>query len=150
MRLYHPKTLQILASRPDIPLRYSTSVWSEIFKWKSSNKSHPKVFIYNDTDVGVYLRYCYDLATNKGAKLDKTKILKLNQLINDGFNNYSLSDLHRMTIQYFDKDYLFSDAVSLYLKGINIFPDIFGVSWKKYCPIISHKEIVRVVNKHLK
>lgn len=52
--------------------------------------------------------------------------------------------------KFFDDSYLFSDACSLYFKGINIFPDIFGDQWRKYVPVENYKEILRQINKHNK
>lgn len=145
MRLYHPRTLQIFASRKDIPKRYSCSAWSEIFKWKASGKSHPKMFIDDDYDLGAYLHFAYDWAVFKGCKLDFGKIKKLDIDMQIGFNHYVDYNFDK----YFDDNYLFSDACSLYFKGINIFPDIFGDEWRKYVPVESHKEIKRQVDEYL-
>jgi hypothetical protein len=153
MRLYHPRTLEIFASRPDIPKRYSCSAWSEIFKWKAGGKSHPKMFLLRDFKLGVYMRFVYDRATKKGCALDKSKLEKLGKTVLLGFNGgcyYITNDKKRyMFLTYcdFDNNYLFSDACSLYYKGINIFPDIFGDQWRKYVPVESHKEIIRQCEK---
>jgi len=148
MRQYHPKTLEILSSHTDMPKRFSCSAWSEVFKWKASGKSHPKCFIKYDFDLGVYLRIVYDLAISKGCNLDKGKIKSLSIKVQDGFNDGNDYD-KEVLLKLFDDNYLFSDAVSLYFKGINIFPDIFGDKWRKYVPVESHKEIARQVNKTL-
>jgi len=147
MRLYHPRTLQILSERKDIPKRYSCSVWSEIFKWKASGQVHPKCFINNDFHLGVYLKIVYELATAKDCNLDKSKIKSLSEKVQDGFNNGVGFD-RTILSDYFDSNYLFSDACSLYFKGINIFKDIFGDDWRKYVPVESYKEILRQINKH--
>lgn len=148
MRIYHPKTLQILASRKDIPKRYSCSVWSECFKWKASGKPHPKQFIDDDEALGSYLALVFKLATLKGCDLDDNKIRKLGSSVLCGWNAdfaYGREEYWR----YFDDNYLFSDACSLYFKGINIFEDLFPESPAKYIPVISHKEIIRQCNKTL-
>jgi hypothetical protein len=145
MRLYHPTTLKILSERADIPKRYSCSVWSEIFKWKASGKPHPKCFIEDDYNLGCYIRLVYNLAIKKGCKLDINKIKKLSYKINRGFSQTMYEIYYQ---EYFDDNYLFSDACSLYFKGINIFPDIFGDEWRKYIPVESYKEILRQINKH--
>lgn len=49
----------------------------------------------------------------------------------------------------FDENYLFSDCMSLYLKGLNIFKYIYGDDWRRIVPIESLKEIQRVINKTL-
>lgn len=156
MRQYHPITLRILSERRDIPKRYSCSVWSEVFKWKASCKSHPKCFINDDYDLGVYLKIVYELATAKGCNLDKSKLKSLSRDVQSGFNTgpYSgISDhilINRIfSTDYFDSNYLFSDACSLYYKGINIFKDIFGDEWRKYVPVESLKEIKRQVDNTL-
>ena len=97
------------------------------------------------------------LARNAGCRPDETKVDFLNGAIQAGYHDYMNSEqahnfLHldtELVFEHsaFDDDYLFSDAVSLYLKGVNIFPKIFGDKWEKYCPIISLNEIKRVVTK---
>jgi hypothetical protein len=150
MRQYHPTTLRILSERRDIPKRFSCSVWSEVFKWKASGQKHPKCIIDNNYALGLYLRLVYKLATNKQCSLDRDKIKFLSQETQDGFNTITSADaLKNILSEYFDSNYLFSDACSLYFKGINIFPDIFGDEWRKYCPVISLKEIKRQVDKTL-
>lgn len=149
MRQYHPITLEILSKRKDIPKRFSCSVWSEVFKWKASGQSHPKCFINDDFHLGVYLKIVYELATSKGCNLDNSKIESLSSKVQDGFNNGVGFD-RTILSKYFNDNYLFSDACSLYFKGINIFPDIFGDDWRKYVPVESLKEIKRQVDKTLK
>jgi hypothetical protein len=163
MRLYHPKTLEIFSQRQDIPKRYITSVWSEIFKWKASKKEHPKMFIDNDYDLGSYMAIIRYYGYQRGCKLDTKKVERISDDVEGGFSQYShihcslprdkKRDLEEVTFgieqKYFDDNYLFSDACSLYYKGINIFPNLFGDEWRKYCPVISHKEIKRQVNKTL-
>lgn len=206
MRLYHPKTLKIFAYRNDIPKRYSTSCWSEIFKWKASKQDHPKMFIYNDYYLGGYLRVVFEYAKIKKCNFAefnrcKEKVSKLGEDILNGFllqktkstnifgtkstnifgydpfaigidsiviseqsslNNIPYADCNNFQYliscikrggnlkifeNFFNDDYLLSDACSLYYKGINIFPDIYGDQWRKYIPVENHKEILRQVLK---
>ena len=142
MRLLHPRTLEIAAERDDIPKTVISHVWAEIYKWHASGQKHPKVFITDIYDIGCYMRHVYKCGIKKRCNLDKNKIKNLGDRASRGFTNKS-----KFYEVYFDDNYLFSDATSLYLKGINIFPDIFGDQWKKYAPIISLKEIQRVVGK---
>jgi hypothetical protein len=144
MRLLHPRTLEILASHPEFPKTHIAHCWSEIFKCKGSGKSHPKMFLYDDLILGAYLRFVYDNGIKAGCNLDITKVKSLGRLVERGFtsDNYSFDG-------FFDSNYLFSDACSLYYKGINIFPDIFGDEWRKYVPVESLTEIKRQVDKTL-
>lgn len=149
MRLYHPQTLQIFANREDISKRFSCSVWSEVFKWKASKQKHPKMFIdFSDKVLGCYMGMVYDLAIKKGCNLDKEKIKNLGKEFCDGWDLYFKFG-NTIYEQLFDSDYLFSDACSLYFKGVNIFPDIYGNKWRRYVPVESLEEILRQVKKTL-
>lgn len=148
MRLYHPKTLRILAQRKDISKRFSVTAWSEIFKWVASGKPHPKMFIDNLYDLGAYLRLVYNLAQAKDCNLDITKIKSLGSEIEDGFNE-TVYPFWEVEKHYFDNNYFFSDLCSLYYKGVNLFPDAFKKNWRKYVPVESHKEIHRQITKTL-
>lgn len=147
MRLLHPTTLAIASRRDDIPKTVISHAWSEVFKMYGSGQSHPKMFLDSDYDYGLYLRLVYRFGIAKGCNLDIDKVAKLPQGVNDGFN--SMDSRAFMFLDNFtnDTNYLFSDACSLYYKGINIFPDIFGGEWRKYVPVESHKEILRQVTK---
>lgn len=166
MRLLHPRTIKILASHPEFPKTHLAHCWSECFKYLASGQKHPKMFIDNDIDFGMYLGYLYYEAgtfgwkSSAGCKLDGEKIKKLRKPIIDAFDkmfDYLISyrdtgesnHLDGFLNKYFDDNYLFSDACSLYFKGINIFPDIFGDQWRKYVPVESLKEIKRQVDKTL-
>lgn len=112
------------------------------------------MFIDDDWDLGAYLHYVYDKAVFKGCKLNIKNLEKLDTIslamglyMRIGFNDWN-NPAYRFD-KYFDDNYLFSDACSLYFKGINIFPDIFGDEWRKYVPVESHKEIKRQVDKYL-
>lgn len=144
MRILHPTTLKIIASRKDISKAHISHVWSEIFKWKASGKSHPKMFIDNDYDLGCYMAIVSVNGWFKKCNLDASKIKKLNSTIQAGWYEMWCAD---RIAKYFDDNYLFSDACSLYYKGINIFPDIFGDDWRKYVPVESLKEIIRQCDK---
>lgn len=154
MRLLHPRTLEIAANRYDIPKTVISHVWSEIFKWKANGKPHPKMFIESDFDLGVYMFWVYSCSITKNCNLDSSKIKKLSAAIQSGWEASRLCKfvyITRNANEFINlkknKDYLFSDACSLYYKGINIFPDIFGDEWRKYVPVESHKEILRQVTK---
>jgi hypothetical protein len=144
MRLLHPRTLEIIVSRDDIPKAHISRVWSELFKWLASGQSHPKMFIDDRVHLGGYMRYVYDCGCAKGCNLDNLKMHKFGKKAVDAFM-LSISAFNK----YFDDNYLFSDAVSLYFKGVNIFPDIFGDEWRRYVPIQNLKEILRVVQNTL-
>ena len=151
MRILHPKTIRIIANE-DIDFTKSTSSrklvlshsWSEMIKFKSQDKPHPKVFITDDFDLGCYMAYIYQENEKVGCKLDSSKLEKFEELF-VGFTSCAISRINK----YFDDNYLFSDCVSLYFKGVNIFPFVFGDDWRKYVPVESLKEIQRQVNKTL-
>lgn len=145
MRLLHPTTLAIASRREDIPKTVISHAWSEVFKMYGSGQKHPKMFLGSDYLYGVYLRVVYEKGINSGCNLDVNKVAKLPDSVINGFEAISMGEL----LQFFNNDYLFSDACSLYFKGINIFPDIFGDDWRKYVPVESHKEIHRQVTKTL-
>jgi hypothetical protein len=151
MRLLHPKTLAILASHPEFPKTHIAHCWSEIFKFKGSGKPHPKMFIDDDYVLGAYLGDVYIFGTSIGCNLDRFKVNSLPQRMSDGFYDiaYGMKECLPIIEDYFDDNYLFSDACSLYYKGINIFPDIFGDEWRKYVPVESLKEVKRQVDKTL-
>lgn len=148
MRLLHPRTIEILASHPEFPRTHLSHCWSEIFKWKASGQKHPKCFIDDDRFLGKYLKFLYEQATAAGCNLDAQKIKSLSPTIVNNFTSRG-NLINVVTCIYFDSDYLFSDATSLYFKGINIFPDIFGDEWRKLVPVESLKEIKRQVDKTL-
>jgi len=149
MRLLHPRTIEILASHPEFPKTNLAHAWSEVFKYLASGHKHPKMFIKDEYSLGIYLSKVYHFGMKSGCKFDSNLVLKHKKL-NDGFNALSFKDIKIIKmVSLFDDNYLFSDACYLYYKGINIFPDIFGDEWEKYCPVISLKEIKRQVDKTL-
>lgn len=148
MRLIHPRTLKILASHKEFPKTHLAHAWSEVFKFVASCKSHPKMFINDEYYLGLYLKVIFITAKDI-CNLNDSLVNKLPIKIKNGFKqSYSAKNLTKLS-KYFNDNYLFSDAVSLYFKGINIFPDIFGDEWRKYVPVESHKEIARQINKTL-
>ena len=154
MRLLHPKTLEIISKRDDISKAHIARVWSEIFKWKASGQKHPKMFINNDYDLGMYMSLVYKAGVSRGCLLDPYKVLKGKTSVRDGLclniqKGFCAGVSFFARAKYFNDNHLFSDACSLYYKGINIFPDIFGDEWRKYVPVESHKEILRQVTKTL-
>jgi hypothetical protein len=147
MRLLHPTTIQIVSRRKDIPKTVISHCWSEIFKFISSKQTHPKVFFTDMHELGDYARFVYEKGILKGCNLDPCKVYNRKSIL---FNFYrGFMDEKQEFHKHFDSDYLFSDACSLYFKGINIFPDIFGDKWRKYVPVESLKEIYRQVIKTL-
>jgi len=155
MRLLHPRTIEIIVKRDDISKVHISRGWSEIFKWKASGQNHPKQFINDDEHLGIYLAMVYDLAQAKGCNLDERK-LDSSMFISiatlktfKGARCFIWRHYQAILAYYFDDNYLFSDACSLYYKGVNIFPDIFGDEWRKYVPVESNKEILRQVTKTL-
>lgn len=149
MRLLHPTTIKILANHPEFPKTHLAHAWSEVFKFLAQSKSHPKMFITNKKHLGQYLVYLYNHATKAGCKLDKNKVFNLGENVVNGFMDYYVDDTTDYFMNEFDDNYLFSDACSLYFKGTNIFPDIFGDQWRKYVPVESLTEINRQINKTL-
>lgn len=126
------------------------------------------MFIDLPFDLGLYLGHLYYYAKSAGCKLNIKSVDKIKPRwargIREGMSNiikflnnfpdialrfFTLQDKFTNIKPLFDSNYLFSDAVSLYFKGINIFPDIFGDEWHKYVPVESLKEIQRQVTKTL-
>lgn len=154
MRLLHPRTIEILASHPEFPKNHLSHAWSEVFKYLASGQKHPKMFIQNKYHLGSYLKFIYAKGIEAGCSLDYSKIDKLDREVVSGFYSPTTEFCGKRTEEfesgkYFDSNYLFSDACSLYFKGTNIFPDIFGDEWRKYVPVESLKEIKRQVDKTL-
>jgi len=166
MRLLHPETIRVVGDAGDSVFENATvskkqiisHAWSEVFKYLGSGKSHPKMFISNKTHIGYYLYGLFAIGTKFGCRLDKEKIRKLDGEIERAFFNkydYYLNVLKghgefdfRLD-DYFDRVYLFSDLISLYYKGVNLLPKVYGDNWRKYIPVESHKEIIRQCNKTL-
>lgn len=147
MRLLHPKTIKICAK-----IGYKTVIahaWAEVFKYLASKQTHPKMFIKSEYYLGLYLQIVYRSGISIGCKFDNKNVNKLDQKIRNGFNApYTARNLINLA-DYFDDNYLFSDACSLYFKGINIFRYLFD-DWRKYVPVESRKEIIRQCEKTLK
>lgn len=143
MRQLHPTTINIATSNK-YPKTILSHAWAEVFKYLASKQNHPKVFIKNPVHLGRYLRIVYNASIIRGCNFDVTKINKLSGEVQQGFNDSTVKIDH-----YFDDNYLFSDACSLYFKGVNIFPEIFSDQWRKYVPVESLEEIQRQVNKTL-
>lgn len=152
MRLLHPRTIEILASHPEFPKTHLSHAWSEVFKYLASGQKHPKMFLKYKDELGYYLAHIY-LNSNFGSlvKLDRKKVDNIGGQLVQGWDIYFGNPENALYClnYYFDENYLFSDACSLYFKGINIFPDIFSDQWRKYVPVESLKEIKRQVDKTL-
>lgn len=153
MRLLNPETLRIVATVCKDSDFENTTVsrksiiahcWSEQLKFLASGKSHPKCFIVYQQDLGRYLRIVKHYGDIAGCNLNVENLIKYDRVY-IGFCDDNENDI----ADYFDRDYLFSDCVSLYLKGVNIFPYVFGEDANKYIPIINLKEVHRIVTKTL-
>lgn len=166
MRLLHPETIRIIATE-DIDFSGATvsrrqvlsHAWSEVLKYMATKQEHPKMFIKDEFDLGVYLKYVYIYATRVGCKF-KPEVVDKYPTLKEGFCDTETSDLeldscieyledHYICKGRFDDNYLFSDCISLYLKGVNIMPFTYGDDWRRLVPIESLKEIYRVVGKTL-
>lgn len=157
MRLLSPETLRIVAtqcSNEDFDnatvsrKQIISHAFVEVLKFKASGKSHPKMWIYDDEILGIYLRLVYDYGCSIGCNFNVENLIKYDEL----YIGFSYSYIHEGFYPldaHFDKDYLFSDCVSLYLKGVNIFKYVFGDDWRKYVPIENLKEIKRIIDKTL-
>lgn len=155
MRLLSPETLKIITTVcKDSDFQNATvsrkqvlsHAYVEVLKFKATNLKHPKMWIKDDRDLGVYLRLVYDYGCSIGCNFNVENLIKYDELY-IGFS-YGQDCLDKL-VGHFDRDYLFSDAMSLYLKGVNIFPYIFGEDANKYIPIINLKEVKRIVDKTL-
>ena len=153
MRLLHQTTIEIVANQcKDEDFTKATvsrkqvisHCWCEILKFKATNQPHPKMFIDDDEILGNYLSYVKHQADKIGCNLNVENLMKYD-LLYIGFCN----GFHPIVNDYFGREYLFSDAVSLYLKGLNIFPYVYGEEWRKYVPIENLKEVKRIVDKTL-
>jgi hypothetical protein len=150
MRLLHPKTIQYIIKADDSVFENATvsrkqvlsHVWSECFKYLASKKSHPKMFLGDEYDLYYYMRYVYNNIKDivNISKKSKDKVDKALENVFGGDEEFK---------EFFDEYYLFSDLVSLYFKGINLFPMKFPYTWRRYVPVESLKEIKRQVDKTL-
>ena len=151
MRLLHPSTIKYVIEADESVFKNATSsrkqilshVWSEVFKYFGSEKQHPKVSFLKAEYLLAYLDDLY-LKINGLVRCDEKKLENLK-------NKYRKIN-KCMDFRYhleFDDNYLFSDLVSLYFKGVNLFPQRFGDDWRKYVPVESLKEIKKQVDKTL-
>lgn len=155
MRLLHPVTIRTIAHMDASEFKNATvsqrqilsHAWSEVFKFIGQDKPHPKVFISDQTTLGTYLRRVYDYGLIVGCKMNKDLLNKDIEMHN-GFYNQCWQYTDQL-MSNFDDNYLFSDAVSLYFKGVNIFPSLYGDKWRKLVPVESLQEIQRQITKTL-
>lgn len=159
MRLIHPQILEIVATQcTDEDFKTSTSsrrqiishASSEVSKYLATRTPHPKMFLPSDRMYGFYLALVKHYADMVGNTLEIVNFIQYDDFyigFVDGSNDLEWTE--DKLVQWFDGAYMFSDAVSLYYKGLNVFPYIYGEEWQKYCPVISLKEIQRQVNKTL-
>ncbi len=149
MRLLHPKTLTIIAQADDSLFKNATvskkqiisHAWSEVLKYLAQDKKHPKMFLKSEAPYYKYLHLILSINKkyNIGCNLDNSKI---------NYQHIGIWDDHIISDR-FDDTYLFSDAISLYFKGVNILPKIYGDNWRKYVPIENLEEVFRIVGKTL-
>jgi len=160
MRLLDPRTIRVV-SREMKDEDFDTSTvsrkqvvshaWSEIMKYLATKQTHPKMFL-GDVELGVYARVVYTYGISIGCNLNETLLIKYDDV---WFGYVMFSDLpscEKFLALHFEEyeggaDYLISDIVSLYLKGLNLYPYVYKENWRKYVPIESLKEIQRVVTK---
>lgn len=156
MRLLHPITLSIVATNPNIDFTNSQNsrkqtlshAWSEVHKFLATNQQHPKMFISDNATLGAYMRYIYELATLVGCNFNPDLLKKYPDVWQGYQQDNPLAKLS--TVNEFDELYLMSDCQSLYLKGLNIMPFIYGGDWRRIVPIENLSEIRRIVNKEVK
>ena len=157
MRLLHPNTLFTVAkemkdeefNKATVSRKQVVShAWSEVLKYLATRQTHPKMFL-DDTTLGIYMRLVHHYGTSIGCNLNESHLTKYDEVW-ISYLEYDDVDLAYDDLMFeFDNDYAFSDAASLYLKGLNIFPYMYYGEWRKYVPIESLKEIHRVVTKTL-
>jgi hypothetical protein len=153
MRLLHPRTIDTIANKmTSVEFLKATSsgkqvishAWSECLKYLATRQEHPKMFL-DDEMLGCYMNYIYTMNESVGCNLNSDLIDDRYPIVKLGFDDPIYSDLD----MFFDDTYLFSDAISLYFKGVNMMPHIYGDQWRKYIPIENLKEVYRVVGKTL-
>jgi hypothetical protein len=161
MRLLHPETIRIVATVCKDEDFSSATVsrksviahaWSETLKYLATKQQHPKMWL-TDSQLGAYLRVVKTYGDMVGCKLNQ-ELLPKYEYVSYGYYNYApklkdASDIINANAKSFkfDSTYLFSDCVSLYFKGLNIFPYIYGDDWRRVVPVESLKEIHRQVSK---
>lgn len=158
MRLLHPETLRIVSlvcidedfdkatvSRKTV----ISNSWTETLKFLRTRQKHPKMFLGTDFNYGVYLRISKTYGNIVGCDLKEIHLEKYSNVLNgyNTHNNLKKACEYFSLDTYFDNNYLFSDCVSLYLKGLNIFPYVYGNDARRLIPIESLDEIVRVTTK---
>jgi len=154
MRLLHPTTIHTIANdMTDDDFKKSTvsrrsvlsHAWSEVLKYMATKQTHPKMFLKSEYDLGTYMAYLKSYGDKIGCNMNVENLMKYDDLYYGFCNIYTESEMRLK--YYFNTDYQFSDCVSLYLKGANLFEYIYGSEWRKLVPIESLDEIYRVVGK---
>lgn len=163
MRLLHPETIRIIAlickdedfDKSTLTRRTIIShAWSEVLKYLATRQSHPKMWL-NDVQLGAYMRVVKTYGDIVGCNLDEELIRKHDDVAYGYFvcahNMKQASDTIRANENSFkfDDNYLFSDCMSLYFKGLNIFKYVYGDDWRRLVPVESLGEISRQVNRTL-
>lgn len=161
MRLLHVETLRIISivctdedfKNATVSRKQVVShAWSEVLKYLATRQTHPKMWL-NDVQLGAYLRVVKTYGDIVECNLDEEMLRKYNDVSYGYFNlatnmKQASEIISQNSMSFkFDDNYLLSDCVSLYIKGINIFKYVYGDDWRRICPIESLDEIYRVVGK---
>jgi hypothetical protein len=155
MRLMHTETINIVAKlMKDEEFTNSTvsrkqflsHCWSEVLKYLATRQEHPKMWL-SDFELGLYMKQIMLFNQFVECNLNEQHLIKYDEVWYGYLRPYTEDNIKKVLSDSFDSNYLFSDAVSLYFKGLNIFPYIFGDDWRKYVPIENLSEIHRVVGK---
>lgn len=101
------------------------------------------MFLEEDKFYGFYMALVKEYGDVIGCNLNEQHLTKYD----DVWYGYVSADFDKMDRFFFDNDYMISDFVSLYLKGLNLYPYWYGDSWRKYVLIESLDEIFRVASK---
>jgi hypothetical protein len=154
MRLLHPDTIRTVAmvckdedfKNATVSRRSVIShAWSEVLKYMATKQNHPKMFLRSDYEIGPYMGYVKKYGDKIGCNLNAEHLAKYDDVYYGFVNITESNELHLKS--RFDNEYLFSDCTSLYFKGLNIFPYVYGNDWRRLVPIESIDEIYRVVGK---
>lgn len=118
--------------------------YCEVLKYLATRQPHPEMFLGSDYNYGQYLKFVSDIAEQVGCRFNYDNIQKYPEVW-DGFCDKLDRD---KLFGYFDELYLFSDCLSLHMKGLDVGYVLFD-NWRKLVPIESLKEIQRVTTKTL-
>lgn len=165
MRLLHPETLRIVALQcTDEDFKKATvtrktvvsHAWCEVLKYLATRQTHPKMWL-SDFKLGSYMRVVKYFSDRVGCEFKEELLVKHNNVYPAYIiSKFSEDDTTEDILEYiygeikylnFDDNYLFSDCMSLYFKGLNIFKYVYGDDWRRIVPVESLDEIQRQVTK---